>query len=84
MTITGIIKNIEHDNTFHEKKIVTLYPNKKETVFIEFRGRNMALLSRVKQDDEIAVDVWFDAEISRKSGIRYNNIVACDLRKISV
>lgn len=85
MTITGTIQSIEYRNTAgHEKKVVTLNGSKRQVAFVEFRGRNMDMLDRVKENDEVDIDIDFEGQVSRKTGIQYNNLHAYGLRKISV
>jgi hypothetical protein len=85
MTITGTIDSIEYRNTGgHEKKVVTLLPRKGQTAYVEFRGGFIDDLDRVKENDEVAIDIRFEGKVSKNSGIQYNNLVANGLRKISV
>jgi len=84
MTITGTIESIEYRNTAgHEKKIVTLVPDndRKQRAFVEFRGMRMEDLFSYKENDEIEVDVCIKGNISKNSGIQYNNLVAYATRK---
>lgn len=77
MTITGTIESIEYRNTTgHEKKVVTVIPDHRQKVFVEFRGFNMDFLTPYKEGDEITVDVMLEGKVSKNSGIRYNNVVA--------
>ena len=84
MTIKGIIESIEIDNANgHEKKVVTLSLGVWKNVFIEFRGQRMNLLNNLKQDDAVAVNASFNGKISKSTGIRYNNIIGLEIKKIS-
>lgn len=80
MKITGNIENIEYRNTAgHEKKVVTILPGYRQKAFVEFRGKRMADLDHLKENDEIEVTVTLEGKISKNSGIQYNNLVAQSL-----
>lgn len=80
MTITGQVKNIEFKGeTGHAKKVVTLEPDHRQKAFVEFRGKNIKLLSDIKVNDEIVVSVLLEGRVSSKSGVQYNNLVAEEL-----
>ena len=80
MKITGNIESIEYRNTAgHEKKVVTLLPGYRQKAFVEFRGKRMAELDNLKENDEIEVTVTLEGKISKNSGIQYNNLVAQSL-----
>jgi hypothetical protein len=84
MKITGNIESIEYRNTAgHEKKVVTLLPGFRQKAFVEFRGRKMAELDHLKENDEISVTVTLEGKISKNSGIQYNNLVAQDVELIA-
>lgn len=81
--IRGNVLSIEYRGRFgHEKKVVTLIPDHRQRIFIEFRGKYMDLLWRVKEGDEIIINCLIVGKISKASGIEYNNIVAVELEKI--
>ncbi|GGB84160.1 hypothetical protein GCM10007424_25230 [Flavobacterium suaedae] len=80
MKITGNIESIEYRNTAgHEKKVVTILPGYRQKAFVEFRGKRMAELDNLKENDEIEVTVTLEGKISKNSGIQYNNLVAQSL-----
>lgn len=84
MIITGTIEAIEYRNTAgHEKKVVTLLPDHRQRAFVEFRGYNIKLLDKVKENDEIEVEVYLNGKISKNTGIQYNNLVGIKSKKIN-
>ncbi|MBF00620.1 hypothetical protein [Flavobacterium coralii] len=84
MKITGNIESIEYRNTAgHEKKVVTLLPGFRQKAFVEFRGRKMADLDNLKENDEISVTVTLEGKTSKNSGIQYNNLVAQDVELVT-
>jgi hypothetical protein len=84
MTITGFIESIEYrEISGHEKKVVTLISTMRQRAFIEFRGHNMEILERIKENDEVAIDFNFEGKVSKSTGIQYNNLHAHGIRKLS-
>ena len=84
MKITGNIESIEYRNTAgHEKKVVTLLPGFRQKAFVEFRGRKMADLDNLKENDEISVTVTLEGKTSKNSCIQYNNLVAQDVELVT-
>lgn len=81
--ITGKIDIIELATLgSNQKKILTLIPDSGELCWIEFRGSTiMKLLDDVKKGDRVEVAVKFEGKVSKSSGIRYNNLVAKELKK---
>lgn len=82
MKISGTVEEIEYKTGGYEKKIITLKPTHNQTAFVEVSGENMELINNIKVNDEIVVDVTYEGSISKKNGLKYNNIVVKKIEKI--
>jgi len=89
MTITGTIESIEYRNTVgHEKKVVTIIPDEKQQffnlqqrLFVEFRGKSIALLNKIEENDIVTIAFDFDGKTSERTGIQFNNLNAYALSR---
>lgn len=81
----GKIKSIESDKTGnYEKKIVELVIDD-ERSFIEFRNEIMkSKLKSFKVGDMVEILVFNSANVSKKSGIRYNNLIAKSIQHLDI
>lgn len=84
MTIKGTIEHFDYiSETGHNKVVLTVRPNHQQLTFIEFRGYAVSWMKNYKIDDEVEISVEMVGKTSKKTGIRYNNLVAREIKKVS-
>lgn len=70
------ISQIDPNNTGFQKQILTLHSTDNQSMFVEFRGHILDRLESFKDGDTVQIVVQFKGSISRKSGIKFNNLIA--------
>lgn len=82
-TITGTVESIEYKNEMgHEKKVVTLVPDHRQKLFVQFHKNEIALLNNIGVNDAVAIEVLFNGKLSKNSGYPHNNIEARNIKKL--
>lgn len=86
MTILfGTIKDISKNDPGNKgfiKKVAHLSFQDNQTAFIEFRGDILNHLDSFTEGDQVAVTIQMKTSVSKKSGIRFNNLIAKSIKKI--
>ena len=52
-------------------------------MFIEFRGHILDRLESFKNGDKVQIVVQFKGSVSRKSGIKFNNLIAKSIQHLN-
>lgn len=80
MTIVhGTIKEIstlDPNGTGFQKRILTLHSEDNQSMFIEFRGQILGQLHEFKAEDYVRIVIQFKSSVSKRSGIKFNNLIA--------
>lgn len=77
-TMSGVIENICYmDKPEFETQVVHIKPAHNENAFIEFRNRELQRLKLLglKNGMEISARVRYEANVSPRTGMHYNNII---------
>lgn len=75
------ITKIDPNNNGFKKRIVRLVSSDNQSAFIEFRNTELHLLEGLNEGDEVIVSVQLKTSVSKKSGIKFNNIIGKSIKR---
>lgn len=82
--VIGKIINIENrSNNNHKKSVLTVRTNSGGLAFIEFRGQLKVVCDKYGPGDITRIEYAHEGNISKKSGVAYNNLVAQNIELIN-
>lgn len=84
--IQGKIQEISKEdpnNKGFKKKIITIHSSDNQSAFVEFRGAILKFVDDIEEGDEVIVAIQMKGSTSKKSGIKFNNLIAKSIRKVA-